>query len=262
VISSGSSVTFEPPTYASVDEERAARKGHLAVAYRLFAQMGYDHWVAGHITVRDPEFPDRFWVNPFGKSWRHLRASDLLLVDLDGTVLEGDGVLNAAAFAIHSEVHRARPDVVAAAHAHTRFGRAWSATGRVLEPLSQDACAFYGDHAVFDDYSGVVYDPEEGSALARALGDRKALLLEHHGLLTVGETVADAFVNMYYLEASCQIQVRAQSGGGELISVPKEVMDKGYANAVANQRKNGGQGRLVWPGLLRRLDRTDSSFRN
>jgi ribulose-5-phosphate 4-epimerase/fuculose-1-phosphate aldolase len=211
VITSGSSVTFEPPTYASIDEARAARKGHLAVAYRLFAQMGYDHWVAGHITVRDPGFPDRFWVNPFGKSWRHLRASDLLLVDLDGTVLEGDGVLNAAAFAIHSEVHRARPDVVAAAHAHTRFGRAWSATGRVLEPLSQDACAFYEDHAVFDDYSGVVYDAGEGSALARALGDRKALVLEHHGLLTVGETVDEAAFWLHLLERCCEAQLLVAS---------------------------------------------------
>lgn len=100
-----------------------------------------------------------------------------------------------------------------------------------------------------------------GKRIAAALGNSKFCILRNHGLLTVGETVADAFVNMYYLEASCQIQVRAQSGGGELIEVPKEIMDRGYANAVANQRRNGGQGRLVWPGLLRRLDRIDPSFR-
>src|SRR6202035_951687 len=163
--------------FTSIEAERAHRKGRLAVAYRLFARLGYDHWVAGHITVRDPEFPDRFWVNPFGRSWRLLRASNLLLVDLDGAIVEGDGELNAAAFAIHSEIHRARPDVVAAAHAHTTHGRAGAATGRLLEPLSQDACAFYEDHAVFDDYTGVVYDADEGGDLARALGPRKALLL-------------------------------------------------------------------------------------
>ena len=134
VIASASSVAFEPPRFSTVDEERAHRKGHLAVAYRFFAHMGYDHWVAGHITVRDPEFPDRFWVNPFGRSWAHLRASDLLLVDIHGALLEGDGVLNAAAFAIHSEVHRARPDVVAAAHAHTRFGRANIRASRPAHP--------------------------------------------------------------------------------------------------------------------------------
>ena len=134
VIASASSVAFEPPRFSTVDEERAHSKGHLAVAYRFFAHMGYDHWVARHITVRDPEFPDRFWVNPFGRSWAHLRASDLLLVDIRGALLEGDGVLNAAAFAIHSEVHRARPDVVAAAHAHTRFGRANIRASRPAHP--------------------------------------------------------------------------------------------------------------------------------
>ena len=159
-----------PPTFTSVEDERAHRKGRLAVAYRLFAQLGYDHWVAGHITVRDPEFPHQFWLNPFGRSWRHLRASDLLLVDLEGRLLAGEGAVNAAAFAIHSEIHRARPDVTAIAHAHTRSGRAWSATGRLLEPLSQDACAFYDDHAIFDDFSGVVYGSEEGGALGRRAG--------------------------------------------------------------------------------------------
>jgi ribulose-5-phosphate 4-epimerase/fuculose-1-phosphate aldolase len=197
--------------FTSIEAERAQRKGRLAVAYRLFARLGYDHWVAGHITVRDPEFPDRFWVNPFGRSWRLLCASDLLLVDLDGTIVQGHGELNAAAFAIHSEIHRARPDVVAAAHAHTIHGRAWSATGRLLEPLSQDACAFYEDHAVFDDYTGVVYDADEGGHLARALGTRKALLLEHHGLLTVGETVDEAAFWLHLLERCCEAQLLVSS---------------------------------------------------
>jgi ribulose-5-phosphate 4-epimerase/fuculose-1-phosphate aldolase len=205
VMPSGAAVAM--PTFASVDDERAHRKGRLAVAYRLFAQLGYDHWVAGHITVRDPEFPEQFWVNPFGRSWKHLRACDLLLVDLDGRLVAGDGAVNAAAFAIHSQIHRARPDVIAAAHAHTRFGRAWSATGRLLEPLSQDACAFYGDHAVFDDFSGVVYRTDEGGAVARALGGNKALLLEHHGLLTVGQSVDEAAFWLHLLERCCEAQL-------------------------------------------------------
>jgi ribulose-5-phosphate 4-epimerase/fuculose-1-phosphate aldolase len=200
-------VEFAPPTHDSVDAERAHRKARLTAAYRIYSRLGYDHWVAGHITVRDPEHADRFWVARFGRSWRHLQVSDLLLVDFDGAIVEGDGPLNGAAFAIHSEVHRARPDVVAIAHAHTTFGRAWSATGRLLEPISQDACAFYEDHAVFDDYTGVVYDPEEGSALARALGPRKALLLEHHGLLTVGETVDEAAFWLHLLERCCEAQL-------------------------------------------------------
>jgi ribulose-5-phosphate 4-epimerase/fuculose-1-phosphate aldolase len=199
--------TFEPPQFDTVEETRAHRKNRLAAAYRIFSRLGYDHWVAGHITVRDPGHPDRFWVNPFGRSWRHVSASDLLLVDGDGTVLEGDAPLNGAAFAIHSEVHRARPDVTAVAHAHTTYGRAWSATGRGLEPLSQDACAFYDDLAVFDDYTGVVYDPDEGGALARALGSRKAMLLQHHGLLTVGESVDEAAFWLHLLERCCQAQI-------------------------------------------------------
>jgi len=203
-----SGATFAPPSFASVAEEREHRKGRLAVAYRLFAQLGYDHWVAGHITVRDPEFAHRFWLNPFGRSWRHLRASDLLLVDLDGNLVEGDGAVNAAAY---SEIHRARPDVIAIAHAHTRSGRAWSATGRELEPLSQDACAFYGDHARFDDFSGVVYGTDQGGALARALGDKKALLLQHHGLLTVGETVDEAAFWLHLLERCCEAQLLVAS---------------------------------------------------
>jgi len=205
VMPSGAAVA--EPTFASVEEERAHRKGRLAVAYRLFAELGYDHWVAGHITVRDPQFPEQFWVNPFGRSWRHLCASDLLLVDLDGQLVMGEGAVNAAAFAIHSEIHRARPDVIAAAHAHTRFGRAWSATGRLLEPLSQDACAFYNDHAVFDDFSGVVYGTDEGGALAATLGDNKALLLQHHGLLTVGASVDEAAFWLHLLERCCEAQL-------------------------------------------------------
>lgn len=196
-----------PSPTASLADERADRKGRLAVAYRLFARLGYDHWVAGHITVRDPEFADRFWVSPFARSWRHLRASQLLLVDFEGNIRSGAGSLNAAAFAIHSEVHRARPDVTAIAHAHTRFGRVWSATGRVLEPVSQDACAFYDDLAVFDEYSGVVYDTQDGSALASALGPNKAALLRHHGLLTVGDTVDAAAFWLHLLERCCEAQM-------------------------------------------------------
>jgi ribulose-5-phosphate 4-epimerase/fuculose-1-phosphate aldolase len=202
---------FEPPVFDTVEAARAHHKLRLAAAYRIFSRLGYDHWVAGHITVRDPGHPDRFWVNPFGHSWRFLTPADLILVDLDGTVLEGDGLLNGAAFAIHSEIHRARPDVHAIAHAHTIHGRAWSATGRVLEPISQDACAFYEDLAVFDDYTGVVYDTDEGYRLARALGTRKAMLLEHHGLLTVGETVDEAAFWLHLLERCCEAQLLVAS---------------------------------------------------
>jgi ribulose-5-phosphate 4-epimerase/fuculose-1-phosphate aldolase len=195
---------LKPPTFASVEEERAHRKARLAGACRIFARFGYDHWVAGHITVRDPEHADRFWVNPLGVSWRLIRARDLCQVDFSGRVLEGERPVNGAAFAIHSEIHRAREDVVAAAHAHTPYGRAWSATGRPLEPISQDHCAFYQDHAVFSDFTGAVYDAAESRRFATAIGAKKALILQNHGLLTVGQTVDEAAFWLHLLERCAQ----------------------------------------------------------
>ena len=133
-----------------------------------------------------PSCTDHFWVNPFAVDFSLIKASDLILVNHDGEVVEGDYAVNAAAFAIHSQVHAARPDVHAAAHAHSINGKAFSSLGRLLDPLTQDVCAFYGDHAVFDDYTGVVLDTEEGKRIAHALGDNKAAILRNHGLLTVG----------------------------------------------------------------------------
>lgn len=195
---------LKPPTFANLAEERAHRKARLAGACRIFAKFGYDHWVAGHITVRDPEREDSFWANPLGISWHRIRASDLLLVDFDGNVVEGERPLNAAAFAIHAELHAGRDDVVAAAHAHTPYGRAWSATGRPLEPISQDHCAFYGDHAVFDDFTGAVYDRAESRRFSASLGSGKALILKNHGLLTVGQSVDEAAFWLHLLERCAQ----------------------------------------------------------
>jgi ribulose-5-phosphate 4-epimerase/fuculose-1-phosphate aldolase len=217
-----------PPRFDTVDEERAHRQSRLVGAYRIFARFGYDHWVAGHITVRDPEHEDRFWANPLGVSWHQIRVSDLLLVDFDGNVLVGDRPLNAAAFAIHSQLHRARDDIAAVAHAHTVYGRAWSTTGRPLEALSQDHCAFYEDHAVFDDYTGAVYDPTEAMRFATAIGTRKAMILKHHGLLTVGESVDEAAFWLHLLERCCQTQVlvssfQAPAGGRAYDVLPPDV---------------------------------------
>src|SRR5437870_11111863 len=168
------------PSFASPEEERRHRKQRLAAAFRLFALFGFDEGVAGHITARDPEKTDHFWVNPFGMYFGHIRASDLLLVNHDGDVVEGKHPVNAAAFAIHSQVHAARPDVVAAAHAHSMYGKSWSSLGRLLDPLTQDSCAFYQDHGLFDDFTGIVYDTAEGDRIAAALGGHKAAILRNH----------------------------------------------------------------------------------
>src|SRR6478752_7689975 len=202
-----------PPTFASVAEERQHRKQRLAGAFRLFSRFGFDEGVAGHITARDPERPDHFWVNPSGVHFGHIRVSDLILVNDRGDIVEGDAALNQAAFAIHSQVHAARPDVVAAAHAHSVYGKTWSTLGRLLDPLTQDACAFYGDHGLFDDFTGVVLDAEEGKRIGAALGDSKAVILQNHGLLTVGRSVEEAAWWFITMERTCQAQLLAEAAG-------------------------------------------------
>jgi ribulose-5-phosphate 4-epimerase/fuculose-1-phosphate aldolase len=160
----------------------------LAASFRLFSKFGFDEGVVGHITARDPEFTNTFWVNPFGLHFSLMRVSDLIRVDHEGKVVEGRRPVNAAAFAIHSRIHAARPDTVGAAHAHSTYGRAFAALGRKLDPISQDVCAFYNDHALYEEYSGVAVELDEGHRIAKALGSCKAAILQNHGLLTVGKT--------------------------------------------------------------------------
>jgi ribulose-5-phosphate 4-epimerase/fuculose-1-phosphate aldolase len=201
------------PKFATVEEERLHRKQRLAAAFRLFGRFGFDEGVAGHITARDPEHTDQFWVNPFGRNFKHVRVSDLICVDRNGTVVHGDAFVNQAAFAIHSQVHEARPEIVAAAHSHSLHGKAWSSLGRLLDPLTQDACAFFEDHSLFDDYTGVVLDPEEGKRIAHALGENKAVILRNHGLLTTGYSVDEAVWSFITMERTCQAQLLAEAAG-------------------------------------------------
>ncbi|HEY9794121.1 MAG TPA: class II aldolase/adducin family protein [Leptolyngbyaceae cyanobacterium] len=212
--------TPQPPTFERVEDERLHRQQRLAAAFRLFARYGFDEGVAGHITARDPEFPDHFWVNPFGMYFGHIRVSDLLLVNHKGEVVEGDKPVNAAAFAIHSQVHQARPDVIAAAHAHSTYGKTWSTLGRFLDPLTQDACSFYEDHALFDDYTGVVLEIQEGKRIAVTLGDRKAIILRNHGLLTVGHSVDETAWWFITMDRSCQVQLMAEAAGKPVLIDP------------------------------------------
>jgi len=204
---------FSFPTFGSPADERQYLKERLAASFRLFGKFGFDEGVAGHITARDPERTDHFWVNPFGMSFKHVRASDLLLVNHDGEVVEGDWPLNQAAFAIHSRVHAARPDVVAAAHSHSLYGKAFSSLGILLDPLTQDSCAFFEDHSLFDDFTGVVQDPAEGDRIAGAVGMNKACILRNHGLLTVGASVDSAVWWFITMERTCQAQLAAMSAG-------------------------------------------------
>ncbi|WP_247747334.1 class II aldolase/adducin family protein [Alkalihalobacillus sp. BA299] len=205
------------PKFDSVEEERVYLKQRLAAAFRLFSKFGFDEGVAGHITVRDPEQKDHFWVNPFGMHFSQIKASDLILCNHDGDVVEGNRPVNRAAFAIHSQIHAARPDVIAAAHAHSIYGKTWSALGRLLDPLTQDSCAFYDDHVLFDDYTGVVLDTEEGKRIAEVLKNHKAAILRNHGMLTVGRSVDEAAWWFITMERSCQAQLMAEAAGAPVL---------------------------------------------
>ena len=210
------------PKFSSPDEERTHIKQRMAAAFRLFDRFGFNEGVAGHLTARDPERADCFWVNPFAMSFGQIRASDLILVNHAGEVVEGDWPVNGAAFAIHSQVHAARPDVNAAAHTHSKYGRAWSTLGRLLDPITQDACSFYEDHGLFDDYTGVVLDLEEGKRIAHALGDNKAAILRNHGLLTVGRSVEEAAWWFISMDRSCRAQLLAEAAGTPVLIDPEQ----------------------------------------
>lgn len=203
----------QPPAFRSVEEERLYRKRHLTAAFRAFCRFGFNEGVAGHITVRDPAEPDTFWVNPFGVAYARMKVSDLIRVDERGRLIDGRRPVNVSAFMIHSQIHEARPDAIASVHAHTVHGKAWSAMGRLLDPITQDACYFYGDHALFDDYGGIVYDSQEGSAIARSLGQCKALILQNHGLITVGQSIDEAAYWMIALDNACHAQLLAEAAG-------------------------------------------------
>ncbi|MGW5045035.1 class II aldolase/adducin family protein [Streptomyces griseoluteus] len=221
-----------PPMHESVDEERRHRKERLAGALRLFGRAGFEDGVSGHITARDPEFSDCFWVNPFGMPFKHVTVGDLVLANQDGQVVEGGYHVNQAAFTVHAAVHAARPDVVAVAHCHSVHGRALASLGEVPDPITQESCAFYEDTALYDDYTGVTVDAEEGRRIASVLGSNKALVLRNHGLLTVGDSVDAAAWWFMSMERSCQVQLTAEAAGRPVLIEHRQ--------AVATREQLGG----------------------
>ncbi len=243
-----------------VSEEEWQTRVDLAAAYRLIAMHGWDDLVFTHISacVSGPE--EHFLINPYGCLFEEITASSLVKVDLEGNkVMDSPFPVNPAGFVIHSAIHAARDDVACVLHTHTRAGIAVSAQREGLRPLSQQslfALAAIGYH----DYEGVALNDEEKPRLVADLGGATALILRNHGLLTVGASIADAFLAMYNLEAACQIQVAAQAGGGELVHVNDKILAGMLAQA--DQVTKGLGGALVWPGLLRKLDRRDRSFRD
>lgn len=233
-----------PRKFTDKLEEREYLKGRLALAFRIFGRNGYDEGVAGHITLRDPVLPGHFWVNPFGTPFSHIKKSDLLLVDHEGNVVDGgkNRLLNIAAYMIHAAVHEARPDVLCAAHCHSRYGRTFSTLGREIDISTQDSCVFYKDHAVYNSFKGVVLAKEEGENIARAIGPKKAVILQNHGLLTVSSTVEGCIYNFVTLEGLCHTQLLADAAiagrGGQSILVDEEDAEFSF--------KSVGTPRAVW----------------
>ncbi|KAJ9365692.1 class II aldolase/adducin N-terminal [Paecilomyces variotii] len=228
------------PVFGTLDEERLYRKQHLAAAFRIFAERGFDEGIAGHISVRDPILTDHFWLNPLSMHFSQIKVSDLILVDENGLVVEGEEPINAAAFAIHSEIHKARPDIHAACHAHSVHGKAFSVFGRELDMITQDALRFYKSHAVYTDFGGVVLDREEGKRIAKALGKGKAAILQNHGLLTVGRSIDEAAFWFISLEKTCHAQLlvdSAQHGSGHEKVIIKEAEAEYTAAQVGGPEK-------------------------
>jgi ribulose-5-phosphate 4-epimerase/fuculose-1-phosphate aldolase len=232
----------------------------LAAVYRLVADYGWDDLVFTHISARVPGPEHHFLINPYGMMFDEITASSLVKVDLNGKiVMESEYNINPAGFTIHSAVHAAREDALCVIHLHTEFGIAVSAQENGLLPISQQSL-FVMASLGYHDYEGPALNEEERPRLAADLGRNTYLILRNHGLLTVGPTVADAFLAMFMLERACRIQILAQSGGSKLVPIPENLLAQSPTQeAVVTQ---GGGGYLVWPGLLRKLDRMGANYRD
>jgi ribulose-5-phosphate 4-epimerase/fuculose-1-phosphate aldolase len=231
----------------------------LAAAYRLIAHFGWDDLVFTHVSARLPGAEPRFLINPYGLLFDEITASSLVKVDLAGNIVgESAYPINPAGFVIHSAVHAARADAHCVVHVHSGNGVAVSAQRCGLLPISQQSL-FVLASLGYHDYEGVALLDAEKPRLVKDLGSNSFLMLRNHGLLTLGTTVADAFLAMYLFESACAIQVRAQAGGGELLQIPRPILDG--IQAQAQQVTRGLGGALAWPGLLRRLDRLDPGYK-
>ena len=244
------------------EEGEAVLRRQLAAAYRLVDHFGWTELIYGHLTARVPGEAPHFLINPFGLNYDEVTASNLVKIDLDGKVIgKSDYPVNYAGFVIHSAVHMAHQDRHRAVmHTHTRAGMAVSATREGLLPISMNATAFHGGLA-YHDYEGVSLELDERSRLLKDLGDSTAMMLRNHGLLTTGRTVAEAFLRLYRLERACQVQVDAGAAG--TISVMGDnVAGKSRGQLEGFAESDTAMGDLEFAALVRKLDKTDTSWRN
>jgi ribulose-5-phosphate 4-epimerase/fuculose-1-phosphate aldolase len=232
----------------------------LAAAYRLVARFGWDDLIFTHLSARVPGGEHHFLINPYGMTFDEITASSLVKVDLDGNkVMDAPHEINPAGFTIHSAIHAAREDAHCVLHVHSVNGAAVSAQKDGVLPVSQQSM-FVLSSLGYHDYEGVALREDEKPRLVRDLGTKTFFMLRNHGLITVAENVPDAFVFMYTFEAACMIQVRAQSGGGELVHIDPRII--ATAQEQAETVTESAIGALAWPALLRKLDRIDPSYRD
>lgn len=212
------------PVFATHAEERQHRKERLVAACRAFALHGLDYGFAGHLTVRDPEFPDLYWTNPMAVHFSQVKLSNLILANHHGEVVQGSYALNRAGFVLHAAVHEMHQDIVAMCHAHTVYGTAWSALGRPLDPITQDAAVFFEDHVVITAEAGAVaVKTEAGKSVAAAFGKNKAAIHQSHGLFTASRhSIEDAAFWFIALERCCQVQLMVEATGIKPIMVPPD----------------------------------------
>lgn len=231
----------------------------LAAAYRLVALFGWDDLIFTHISARVPGPEHQFLINPYGMMFDEITASSLVKIGLDGKkVMDSSYDINPAGFTIHSAIHAAREDAMCVMHLHTRHGVAISAQKQGLLPISQQSLFALASIA-YHDYEGLALNEGEKPRLVADLGNKNNLILRNHGLLTIGSSAAEAFLAMYNLERSCEIQLMAEAGGTELVEISKPILDGIEAQVKVVTKGLGGN--LVWPGLLRKLDRIDPSYR-
>lgn len=248
------------PLQSTVTATERQTRVDLAACYRLVAAYGWDDLVFTHISAKIPDVENQFLINPYGMMFEEITASSLVKIDIDGNKLDADNPypINPAGFVIHSAIHAARCDAKCVMHLHTPNGIAVSAQKNGVLALSQQSMFVLGSLA-YHDYEGVALNDDEKPRLVSDMGDKKFLMLRNHGLLTVGETIADAFLAMYLFEATCMIQLRAQAGGAALITIPQIILQNARMQSKAVTKGLGGQ--LVWPALLRKLDRQDASYK-
>ncbi len=247
---------------STMSEAEWEQRVNLAAAYRLVALYGWDDLVDTHISARVPGPEHHFLINPYGLMFDEITASSLVKVDLQGNQLsESHYSINPAGFTIHSAVHEVREDAGCVMHLHTADGTAVASCMEGLLPLNQTAQLVTGDLA-YHDYEGIALDHDERPRIQKDLGTKNHLLLRNHGTLTVGRSVASAFERMYHLERACTMQVRTRMLGPTAYPVDKLVIEKNETLIGDPERANLRSTKLVWPPLLRKLDRIDPSYRN